>query len=264
MKTKKWLSGYVAMWSASTNHLITYSLIHLFLITYPLIHLSTFLYSATISSQHIGCVDMNRIMEEYPDAKKIKDELSANVNIRKESIKNFRLQIDATELEIENMDDQLQKYDEAQKKLQEKAQEPIVDSMTIPDVKLSTDTVEVSTQIISSTETVIVVDTGTVTNVSSTTFTTAIASPTFTTADIEAKKKSLENQKDDLEKYISDTKQEEKAINNKAKKNIMGKIYDTIEEVSSEEGLTVVVDSCNLIYGEDAQDITDKVLKKLK
>lgn len=183
---------------------------------------------------------MNRIMYEYPDAKKIKDELSANLNTRKENIKNFQSQIDAAELEIKQMEEQLQKYDEEQKKAKE-----------IAAVSALAEVADMS----SSTETVVAVDTGTVTQ---------IPSPTFTTADIEAKKVTLEKQKSDLEKYIAATKQEEKDINNKAKKNIMGKIYDAIKEVSSEEGLTVLVDSCNLIYGEDAQDITDKVLKKLK
>ncbi|PKM92653.1 MAG: hypothetical protein CVU80_02225 [Elusimicrobia bacterium HGW-Elusimicrobia-4] len=199
------------------------------------------LYSATISSQRIGCIDMNRIMEEYPDAKKIKDELSANVNTRKENIKNFQSQIVATELEIENMEKQLQEYTEVQKKTPE---QQAVASMAMTDVNSSTDTVAVSTEPAN--------------------ITPQISSPTFTTADIEARKVTLEKQKSDFEKYIAATKQEEKDINNKVKKNIMGKIYDAIKEVSDEEGLTVLVDSCNLIYGEDAQDITEKVLKKLK
>lgn len=183
---------------------------------------------------------MNRIMDEYPDAKKIKYELSANLNTRKENIKNFESQIIATELEIKQMEEQLQTYNEEQKKVKE-----------IAAVAALADGANIS----SSTETVVVVDTRTVTQISS---------PTFTTADIEIKKVTLEKQKSDLEKYIAATKQEEKDINNKAKKNIMGKIYDAIKEVSNEEGLTVLVDSCNLIYGEDAQDITEKVLKKMK
>ncbi|MFA5779681.1 MAG: OmpH family outer membrane protein [Elusimicrobiota bacterium] len=212
----------------------------IFFSTFLPFYLSTFLYSATISIQRIGCVDMNRIMDEYPDAKKIKYELSANLNTRKENIKNFESQIIATELEIKQMEEQLQTYNEEQKKVKE-----------IAAVAALADGANIS----SSTETVVVVDTRTVTQISS---------PTFTTADIEIKKVTLEKQKSDLEKYIAATKQEEKDINNKAKKNIMGKIYDAIKEVSNEEGLTVLVDSCNLIYGEDAQDITEKVLKKMK
>ncbi|HAX61438.1 MAG TPA: hypothetical protein DCX95_02615 [Elusimicrobia bacterium] len=210
-----------------------------YLLPFTFYLLPSFLYSATISIQRIGCVDMNRIMDEYPDAKKIKGELSASVNTRKENIKIFQSQIDATELEIIRMEEQLQTYNEEQKKAKEiAAVAALAESSNI-----------------SSTGTVVAVDTGTVTQISS---------PTFTTADIETKKVTLEKQKTDLEKYIAATKQEEKDINNKAKKNIMGKIYDAIKEVSSEEGLTVLVDSCNLIYGEDAQDITEKVLKKLK
>ncbi len=180
---------------------------------------------------------MNRIMDEYPDAKKIKGELSASVNIRKENIKNFQSQIVAMDMEIKQMEEQLQTYNEEQKKTKE-----IAAGAALAEVP-------------SSTETVVVVTTETVTQISS---------PTFTTADIETKKVTMEKQKSDLEKYIAVTKQEEKAINNKAKKNIMGKLYDILKEVSDEEGLTVLVDSSNVIYGEDAQDITEKVLTKLK
>ncbi|MEW6557137.1 MAG: OmpH family outer membrane protein [Elusimicrobiota bacterium] len=201
------------------------------------------IYSATISIQRIGCVDINRIIEEYPEAKKIKDEMSANLQARKENIKNFENQIETLENEITSMEEQLQKYEESKKEI-----EIYSSSTPIPsEVNLSTETAEI---VAVSTESIAVP--------------VEISSPTFTMADVEAKKNLVEKQKQDLEKYIAVTKKEEKEITRKIKKNMLGKIYDAIKEVAVEEGLTIIVDSYNLIYGEDAQDITDKVLKKLK
>ncbi|MFH1541239.1 MAG: OmpH family outer membrane protein [Elusimicrobiota bacterium] len=283
---------------------------------------TTCLYGATISNQRVGCVDMNRIMEEYPEAKKIKDELSADLSMRKKNIKNFEAQIDLVELEIKQMEEQFQKYNEEQKKIKENQNKiPIV---TTTDISSSTCTDIVDAAVESSKEDIVVKSSSeAITQISSSTgtdivdaavepseedvvrsssetiaqtlsstentvvessiediavesseedavvkpsskFIAQISSPTFTIEDIEAKEIALEEQKSDLEKYIIVTKQEEKTINSKVKKKIMGKIYDIIKETCDAEGLTVLVDSCNLIYGEDAQDITEKVLKKLK
>jgi len=94
--------------------------------------------------------------------------------------------------------------------------------------------------------------------------TVAVSSPSFTYADIEAKKDLLAKQKLDLEEYKSSAETTEKNMNKKIKKNLLGKIYDSIKDVSEEEGLTIVLDSSNVLYDESMTDITDKVIDKLK
>ncbi|MBN1385317.1 MAG: OmpH family outer membrane protein [Elusimicrobia bacterium] len=196
------------------------------------------LYSATISSQRIGCVDINRIIKEYPEAEKIKEELSANLKTRKDYIKTLQSQIQTDEVKIKNMQEELDKYNE----LMQEKKENAIQQMALAETESSTDTVSIPIE----TETV------------------EISSPAFTQDNIESEKKVLEKQKEDLEKYIKETKEAEKDINIKTKRNIFSKIYDVIKEVSDREGLTVVVDSYSIIYGEDAEDITEQVLKKLK
>jgi len=91
-----------------------------------------------------------------------------------------------------------------------------------------------------------------------------VSSPAFSYADIETKKETLTKQKLDLAEYISATEIEEKNLNKKLKKNLLGKIYDSIKDVVEEEGLTVVLDSSNVLYDEGVADITDKVISKMK
>ncbi|MDD5686441.1 MAG: OmpH family outer membrane protein [Elusimicrobia bacterium] len=246
-------------------------------------------YSATISGQRIGSVDINRIIEVYPEAKKIKEDLSASLQTRKTNIENFQNQIDSVENEIENMEEQLKKYEKAK---QEAMLIPVAAPVTaysygepvktssgaVGNISLSSGAVALlggAVGNISSSSGAVAMSGAAVGNSSSSnTAITAstgvlnmipeISSPTFTADDIKLKKSNLEKQKKDLVKYLESTKQEEKAINSKIKKNLFGKIYDVIREVSDEEGLTVVIDSSLIIYGEEVQDITEKVIKKLK
>ena len=47
-------------------------------------------------------------------------------------------------------------------------------------------------------------------------------------------------------------------------KLLLGKIYDVVQEVAKDEGLSVVEDKKNILFGQDAVDLTDKVLARLK
>ncbi|MBI4375436.1 MAG: OmpH family outer membrane protein, partial [Elusimicrobia bacterium] len=45
---------------------------------------------------------------------------------------------------------------------------------------------------------------------------------------------------------------------------LLGKIYKAVQDISRKEGISVVVDKGSILYGHDAVDLTDKVLKHLK
>jgi Skp family chaperone for outer membrane proteins len=45
---------------------------------------------------------------------------------------------------------------------------------------------------------------------------------------------------------------------------LLGKIYKAVQEVARKEGVSVVVDKGAILYGHNAVDLTDKVLKHLK
>jgi Skp family chaperone for outer membrane proteins len=45
---------------------------------------------------------------------------------------------------------------------------------------------------------------------------------------------------------------------------LLGKIYDAVREVARENGVSVVVDKGQILFGQNSVDLTDKVVKKLK
>ncbi|HAM38281.1 MAG TPA: hypothetical protein DCP53_02610 [Elusimicrobia bacterium] len=230
-----------------------------FILTFNFL-LLTCLYSASISVQRIGSIDMVRILDEYPEAKAIKEELSTNLKIKKDNIKTFQEQIETIENEIDRMEEELIKYQESVRQAEINEMAFQTTRPSLESVETSSETIVTSTQ----TDTNSTYESGTDTANQIVPENIQISSPTFTVDDIDLKKKNLKKQKEDLEKYIKETKIEEREINKKARKNMLGKLYDAIKEVANEEGLAVIIDSSNMIYGEDAEDITEKVLQKLR
>ncbi len=53
-------------------------------------------------------------------------------------------------------------------------------------------------------------------------------------------------------------------LENRETQGLLGKIYKVIREVATESGVSVVVDKSQILYGHNAVDLTDKVLKRLK
>jgi Skp family chaperone for outer membrane proteins len=45
---------------------------------------------------------------------------------------------------------------------------------------------------------------------------------------------------------------------------LLGKIYRSVQEIARREGVSVVVDKTGILYGHNAVDLTEKVLKHLK
>ncbi|MFA5138524.1 MAG: OmpH family outer membrane protein [Elusimicrobiota bacterium] len=45
---------------------------------------------------------------------------------------------------------------------------------------------------------------------------------------------------------------------------LLGKIYDAVREVARENGVSVVVDKGQILFGQNSVDLTDRVVKKLK
>lgn len=76
-------------------------------------------------------------------------------------------------------------------------------------------------------------------------------------------------------KLLTDKESEFKTYQGQVEKNLLeledkkteillGKIYHAVQEVAREEGISVVVDRTQILFGHKAMDLTDKVLKKLK
>jgi Skp family chaperone for outer membrane proteins len=203
---------------------------------------------ATIVNQRMGSIDMNRIIDENPEAKAIKDELSAGVEIRRNSANTYREQITKSTQEIKDMEEQLRRYKES---IIAKPEPAATASGSASPYQTAPDTgapVAVSSPVAISPAPVPIV----------------VSSPTFTAQDIEDKKALLQKQETDLTDYVIETEQQAKDINKKARRNLLGKIYDSIKEVAEEEGVTVVLDNSSMIYDDGVVDITDKVIKRMK
>ncbi|MBI4345733.1 MAG: OmpH family outer membrane protein [Elusimicrobia bacterium] len=180
------------------------------------------------------------------------------------------------------------------------APEPATSTMT---VVASTDTIVSSTDTVaSSTDTVIAVDTATavLTNLLSGTTTAATPEPTpedkgapliinlpglspepyvvqppkaaleaaASLPDLEAKlaerSKLLQDKEAEFKTYQTQVEKNLLELEDKKTEILLGKIYRAVQEVAREEGVSVVVDRTQILFGHQAMDLTDKVIKKLK
>ncbi len=54
------------------------------------------------------------------------------------------------------------------------------------------------------------------------------------------------------------------AIEKESVTSLLEKIYKVIEKISKEEDITLVIDKNYILYGPQGQDITHKVIERLK
>ncbi len=81
----------------------------------------------------------------------------------------------------------------------------------------------------------------------------------------------INKEKQEIAQDQANLKQDESSIEknllnleNRETQGLLGKIYKVIREVATESGVSVVVDKSQILYGHNAVDLTDKVLKRLK
>jgi Skp family chaperone for outer membrane proteins len=77
------------------------------------------------------------------------------------------------------------------------------------------------------------------------------------TRELERKQAQVRDEQDAAEKNLLDLESRRTEI-------LMGKIYKAVQEVARREGVSVVVDKTGILYGHNAVDLTEKVLKYLK
>jgi Skp family chaperone for outer membrane proteins len=77
------------------------------------------------------------------------------------------------------------------------------------------------------------------------------------TRELERRQAQVRDEQDAAEKNLLDLESRRSEI-------LLGKIYKAVQEVARREGVSVVVDKTGILYGHNAVDLTDKVLKYLK
>ncbi len=85
----------------------------------------------------------------------------------------------------------------------------------------------------------------------------------------------IESKLADRSRVLQDKEAEFKVYQGQVEKNLLeleekkteillGKIYRAVQEVARDEGVSVVVDRSQILFGHQAMDLTEKVIKKLK
>ncbi|MCX5797291.1 MAG: OmpH family outer membrane protein [Elusimicrobia bacterium] len=77
------------------------------------------------------------------------------------------------------------------------------------------------------------------------------------TREFERKQAQARDEQESAEKNLLDLESRKSEI-------LLGKIYKAVQEVARREGVSVVVDKTGILYGHNAVDLTEKVLKYLK
>ncbi len=83
-------------------------------------------------------------------------------------------------------------------------------------------------------------------------------------SELELMKKNLASMRSDLEARVQKDKEGLVSLEEKQTSDVMADIYHILEKIAREEGITVVFDKNNILYGSTVRDVTEKVLERLK
>lgn len=81
---------------------------------------------------------------------------------------------------------------------------------------------------------------------------------------IALKARELAQKEDDFKTYQASAEKNLLDLESRKTEILLGKIHRAVQEVAHKEGVSVVVDKGSILYGHDAVDLTEKVLKYLK
>ena len=83
-------------------------------------------------------------------------------------------------------------------------------------------------------------------------------------AKIALRAKELAEKERDYKKHQADAEKNLLDIESRRTEILLGKIHRVVQDIARQEGVSVVVDKTSILYGHDAVDLTEKVMKKLK
>ncbi|MFA6092433.1 MAG: OmpH family outer membrane protein [Elusimicrobiota bacterium] len=81
---------------------------------------------------------------------------------------------------------------------------------------------------------------------------------------IEAKRKELADKELNSQKHQEKVEKDLLELEGRRTEVLLGKIYVVIQDVARENGVSVVVDKSQILFGQKTVDLTEKVLKKLE
>jgi Skp family chaperone for outer membrane proteins len=81
---------------------------------------------------------------------------------------------------------------------------------------------------------------------------------------IDLKRKDLAAKEAEFQKHQSQVEKNLLELESRRSEILLGKIYTVIQEVARDNGVGVVVDKSQILFGQNSVDLTEKVLKKLE
>jgi len=83
-------------------------------------------------------------------------------------------------------------------------------------------------------------------------------------AAITSKETDLKQKEDDLKLYQRQVESELLEFESHRSEILLGRIYLALKELAVKEGVSVVMDKRNILFGHSAVDLTDKLLKQME
>lgn len=81
---------------------------------------------------------------------------------------------------------------------------------------------------------------------------------------LDALQKELDKRKDTLAQRIGQNKGELEQLEEKNTAAVLADLYQVLQKAANDEGVTIVIDKNDVLYGQTARDLTDKVRERLQ
>ena len=81
---------------------------------------------------------------------------------------------------------------------------------------------------------------------------------------IAAKEKELARKESEFREYRRDVEKNLLDIESRRSEILLGRIYKALREVARDEGVSVVVDKKQILFGQNSVDLTEKVIRRLE
>ncbi|MCK4532785.1 OmpH family outer membrane protein [bacterium] len=216
----------------------------LFSIFYFCVNIS--LYGLNLSSDYerIGYVDIKKVFKEFPKTREAKQKLKVKIKLKKEEIEKRKEEIKKEKEEIEKEREKIKKSEAREKSTEFDIKKGTATVVGIQSEKKKEELEQDEIQEI--------------------TDEFEVEKDTTTVETIEDREMQILHKEKELKEFIKQTKKEIISRDKDYVETVLEMIYDVIEKVGHEEGISIILDKKEILYGKEVLDITDKVLERLK
>jgi len=211
-------------------------------------------------SGSIGYVDIERIFAEHPETLKAKEEFKTEIKIREDLINRRKQEIFNIKAEL----NKLRQEREFRKAFPVQITPPAASApVEAPPQEIPAGVV-VSSAADSDSDAVSVSTAAAPAPVAAEAKLSSAAASVDIDARIAEKEKELQEKEKALKSFQKTAEKELLQMEGRRSEIILGRIYFILKDIAVSQGLSVVVDSKTILYGQTAVDLTDDLLVRLK